>query len=284
MKTIAIIPNVSKDKELLVTKSVINYIKNECTVLLPRKLAGKISGCTFLESAELFRQAQIVIVLGGDGTILGAAKWCAMAGIPILGINLGHLGFMAEIEKDCFAQNLQHLLRDEYKIEKRMMLDISVYKKGRRTNRFLGLNDGVITCGPGNSRIITLSEYIDDELVDTFPADGVIVATPTGSTAYSLSAGGPIASPDMEMMLLTPICAHTIHSRPLVVAKNKRVKVVIERTGDGGANLTVDGQTSCVLEKGDAVVVKKARHYTKLIKLSENSFYKTLRFKLSGRD
>lgn len=280
MVKIAVLPNLTKDPDLAFTKSILPLLAGRCELMMPDTLP--IEGVTPVPEAELYKACDLMLVLGGDGTILGYARAAARYEKPMLGINLGHLGFMAELEKTSFHQALaDKLLQGEYTVERRMMLDVSVYKSDRLADQFVALNDAVIS---GLSRAVAISEYVDNQFVDTFRADGVIVATPTGSTAYSLSAGGPVCSPDAALMLMTPICPHTIHSRCVVVSAESEIKIVVTDCRESvSTSLTVDGQESVNLDTGDYVIIRKSPYTTRLIQLTDTNFYKLLRYKLSGR-
>ena len=191
--------------------------------------------------------------------------------IPILGINMGNLGFLTEIELSDLYTDLAYLKTQNYNIDIRMMLDAHVYRGSKVLKRFLALNDVVVTKGPF-ARLIRLKTYASDSYIDTYPADGIIISTPTGSTAYSLSAGGPIINPDMSLLLLTPICPHTLQSRSIILSEDDiiRVEFLAEHPE---VLLTVDGQQGYKLQPGDQVIVKKSNISTRLIRLKKRSFY-----------
>ncbi|HWJ04006.1 MAG TPA: NAD(+)/NADH kinase [Verrucomicrobiae bacterium] len=221
--------------------------------------------------------ADAVIVLGGDGTLLRAARQFSYLGIPLLGINMGRLGFLTEIELADLYPSLENLLADKYTLEERMMLKGTVIQAGTKEREFLALNDVVISRG-NISRIITLDISISGELLSSYPADGLIVCTPTGSTAYSLSAGGPVVSPLVQVMVITPICPHTLSARPTVVDPTECIEVRFLQGID--CVVTFDGQETIELNPGDCVRIEQAAITTKLIKLSGRSFPKLLRVKL----
>ena len=226
----------------------------------------------FLEGLDL------LIILGGDGTLLSTAWVTAKRKIPNLGVNLGQLGFITELELDDLYTGLEHMVAGDYTEETRQMLEAIVWREGQAIKSFEGLNDIVLTHG-GIARMIRLGVYVSGKYIDTYPADGVIVATPTGSTAYSLSAGGPILSPEVEAMIITPICPHTLHARPLVVSPNEVIRLVV-RSAQPKVVLTVDGQDGVQLRLNDEVIVQKASISTKLIRLRNRSFYEILHEKL----
>ncbi|MEA4882862.1 MAG: NAD(+)/NADH kinase [Clostridia bacterium] len=219
-----------------------------------------------------------VIVLGGDGTLLSVARRAADRRIPILGVNMGNLGFLTEVEPDSIEPALEALVSGDYRVEERMMVEATVMRAGRDIARFTGLNDIVISKG-AFSRMVKLDIYVNDEFFVTFPADGVIVSSPTGSTAYSLSAGGPLINPSIDVLLVTPICPHTLFSRSLVIAATDQVRVVVEPTHDEVA-VTVDGQVGFRLESEDEIVVGRAPEVTRFIRTRAKNFYGILRERL----
>jgi NAD+ kinase len=224
-----------------------------------------------------------VLVLGGDGTLLNAARKLAPFGIPILGINLGHLGFLTEIELSNLDEGLQALTRGDLLIEERLMLSAELKQGLQKRAGFYALNDVVVSKG-SFSRMIKLSINVSGEYVETYPADGLIISSPTGSTAYCLSAGGPIVSPEIQAMILTPICPHTLYSRPLVISPDEEVEVFVEASA-AEAMLTVDGQQGVKLEPDHRILVKKAPFAAKLVRLKGRNFFAVLREKLrEGRD
>nr|WP_162990954.1 NAD(+)/NADH kinase [Maliibacterium massiliense] len=227
------------------------------------------------DEQALFAQSEMLLVLGGDGTLLGAARKAAEAGLPILGVNMGRLGFLSEIEFEELGGALDQVLSGDYTIEKRMMLSCyidEVYKG-------IALNDVVISRN-SISRIITVGVAINDQPVNAYRADGLIVATPTGSTAYSLSAGGPILSPALECLLISPICPHTLHSRSVVVGPKEEITLTISDPRDETI-LTLDGQMAFPLRNGMRVKVRRARAYARFVRLNRKNFYHVLNHKLS---
>ncbi|NLL18644.1 MAG: NAD(+)/NADH kinase [Clostridia bacterium] len=219
-----------------------------------------------------------VLVLGGDGTFLSVARKLAPLGIPLLGVNLGHLGFLTGIELSGLQQGLDALAQQDIQFENRMMLEAEVRRNEAEPEIFHALNDMVITKG-AFSRMVRLTVSVSGQYVDTFPADGVIVSSPTGSTAYCLSAGGPIVSPELEAMILTPICPHNLYSRPMVISPTEKVSISMITQGVE-AMLTVDGQQGVFLKHGDVVTVRKAPFYTRLVRLKSRTFFAVLRDKL----
>ncbi|NPV90379.1 MAG: NAD(+)/NADH kinase [Firmicutes bacterium] len=223
-----------------------------------------------------------VIVLGGDGTLLRTARWVAAKGVPILGVNLGRLGFLTELEKMNMYEGLEAFLRGEYRIEERMMMETRLTRDQQVISATRSLNDVVIHRGP-LARIIAVEAYIDGQYFTAYEGDGVIVSTPTGSTAYSLSAGGPIVSPTAPVMLVTPICPHTFYSRPLVISAEQRIKIILQ-PGFDTVMLTIDGQQGIHLEAKDEIDIFQSQVNTRLIKISGRHFFDVLREKLTQND
>lgn len=231
---------------------------------------------------EQLSGVELAFVLGGDGTLLGVARHLAKYSIPLLGINAGHLGFLSEAEPADLEETVNRIIHGQYTLEQRVMLESAVYRGGVEVDRLLGLNDSGIAKG-SFGRMVTVEVYIDDVFLDAYSGDGVIVSTPTGSTAYSLSCGGPIIIPHLQVMLVTPICPHTLMSRPCVIDGNQEVRLVVHATHDD-LGLTVDGQVGIRLVPGDIVTVRKSSVETTLVKLGDRDFFSVLRTKLHGRE
>jgi NAD+ kinase len=229
---------------------------------------------------DLTGKLDAALVLGGDGALLNAARCLAGTGIPILGVNVGHLGFLTEVELKGMDDAIERVLSGDYQVEERMMVHAKVRRKGKGVvGEFIGLNDVVVTKG-AFARMIRLDTYIGSSLIGTYPADGAIVASPTGSTGYSLSAGGPIVNPAMTMLILTFICPHTLGARSFVVSPEDGVRIVLQAENED-VMLTVDGQVGFRLEHLDEVVVKPAVPKTYLIRLGNKDFYEVLKTRLA---
>ena len=235
----------------------------------------------YLPVEEIYGAAECVIVLGGDGSILDAARRAAPLGKPLLGINMGHLGYMAELEIGELSE-LSKLINDEFEIDERLMLSVSVHTHtgGVRAESF-ALNDAVISNG-SVARIVDLELYEGGEIVSTYRADGMIVATPTGSTAYSMSAGGPITDPHLSCLLVTPVCPHSLSARPLMFRDDAvlEIKNVCQR--EKMLYLTLDGRINLELYRGDTVRVTRSKTVTRLIRLRKGGFYTRLQQKLNA--
>lgn len=228
-------------------------------------------------SAEL-PDADMLVCFGGDGTLLHAAKDAAAHQIPILGVNMGSVGFMAELEHSEMSL-LSRVTAGKYTVESRMMLDVSVRRDGRVVYEDLALNDAVMTKG-AVARIVDLSVYGDGVLISDFGGDGVIVSTPTGSTAYSMAAGGPIVEPSAESLIITPICAHALQAKSFVLGRDRTVEVRTERNNRKSVYLSVDGGKAFKLAGGDRVVIRRSESTTRLVRLADKNFYTIVSEKL----
>jgi NAD+ kinase len=238
------------------------------------------SDATVVERAEMpALEPALVIVLGGDGTLLSVARTFAEAGTPILGVNLGFLGFLTEIRLADLYPTLEGWCKDCHSLDSRVMLHAEVWREGKLQARFEALNDVVVSKGD-IARMGNFAVELDSKSVARFRADGVIVSTPTGSTAYTLAANGPILTPDVDAMVVTPICPHLLTLRPIVVRGDASLSVLVEAVPNHGL-LTVDGQNVFELAPGDEVRCCRSSYTVNLVRLSESSFFEALRSKLS---
>ena len=277
MRNIVIIPNDKKDAELKTTKKLIFLLKDKAQLYMEKKFSHLENGINFLDDEDLFDCADFVIVLGGDGTILEVAEQCGTRNIPIIGINLGRIGFMAEVDALQMEKACDALLSGDFKIEKRMMMVVSISKKDKCIN-YYALNDVVVS--KSESSMIAIEIHSDSEKINEYKADGLIIATPTGSTGYSLSAGGPVCDPTMELFIASPICAHELHARAALMPAEKSLHISLsDELGTEGL-VTVDGKVKEKIELGDEVIVKKSKHYTEIVKIKDQSFYDVLTEKL----
>lgn len=275
MKNIGININISKDKDRIVTTEIINFIdKNIKDVKI--KIFDNLEDLT-KEQAE---KIDIMISLGGDGTILSTARKVSMYDIPILGINLGHLGFLASAELCELKECIIKLSKSQYKIEERIMLECRV-QKGEEEKIYYALNEVVISKGT-LARILEYSIKIDGKFYTKFMSDGIIVSTPTGSTAYSLSAGGPIISPTLSLISITPICPLSLGVRTMVIDSKNEVNVVLNKVYRP-VYLTVDGQESQEISNIHKVYIKEASFKCKIIRINGYDYFKILRKKIISR-
>jgi NAD+ kinase len=236
---------------------------------------GVAQACT---KKQLAARADLIISLGGDGTLLNIAPLVERPDVPILGVNMGGLGFITEVAVDELEAVLSNTLEGDYEVEHRMTLEVRVQSKGGKPHKFRVLNDAVIAKG-ARSRIIDLETYVGDDYLCTYRADGLIISTPTGSTAYTLAAGGPILEPSLGAVILSPICPHTLTHRPIVVSSKAAIRVTLRSAGDT-VILVPDGQQGTQLNNGDIVEARDYGMPVSLIKLPSRSYYEILRTKL----
>ena len=227
---------------------------------------------------EMAKRADLIVVLGGDGTLLSVARLVERPKVPILGVNLGGLGFITEVAVDELETVLEKTLEGDFSVEKRMTLEVQVHRKRNQPKKFRVLNDAVITKG-ARSHIIDLETYVGKEYLCTYRADGLIISTPTGSTAYSLAAGGPILYPSLGAILLCPICPHTLTNRPIVVSSKSTIRVTLRAAGDT-VFLSPDGQQGLLLKDGDIVQVGDYGVPVSLVKVPSRGYFEILRSKL----
>jgi len=281
MKTIGLDINVQKIADCGLVGDIVDWLeKKGCTVLLREETAVTVGLPRLGVSEQYFGdQSEVIIVLGGDGTLLSITRKLAAAAKPIVGINLGRLGFLTEIDIPEVIPALEKLLSGDYYIEERMLLEALVCRENEIVEQSFGLNEAVITNGV-IARLFYLETYVDEEFVNIYPANGLIIASPTGSTAYSLSAGGPLVTPDMDLMLITPICPHSLWARPIVVSPDSTVRVKILSTGQEEVMLTLDGQHGIHLLGTDQVIVRRAAERARFLRFKERGFFDLLRKKL----
>jgi NAD+ kinase len=240
--------------------------------------SSRIPGATSFAIERIPKDLSMIVVLGGDGTLLSVARAMRSKQIPILGVNLGSLGFLTDVALKNLYSTLESILAGEAVLDTRMLLDAALTRKGDTVASEHVLNDVVITKG-AIARIIELAVEIERQFVAVIRADGLIVSTPTGSTAYSLAAGGPILHPNLDAMILTPICPHTLTYRPVVIRDNVEIDLAL-RGDPGEVYVTFDGQTSEPMQPGDVVRVWKSRYSLKLVSLPEKNYFQVLRHKL----
>lgn len=283
---IVLSPNPYRDRGLRAAQSAQRILENagaQTAICLPFDLdqGSRLelpSGVALGRLKEEMQNADVLVCFGGDGTILHAAHEANARGIPILGINLGSIGFMAELEHGELSL-LSRLAGGKFGIERRMMLDVSVRREGHCVFSDQALNDAVLTKG-AVARVLDLEVTGDRVVISSFAGDGLVVATPTGSTAYSMAAGGPIVEPTAENIIIAPICAHSLHAKPFVLGANRTVGVRLAPGGKKAAYLSVDGGRAFRVQPGDWVECRRSRQATQLVKLTGRSFYERINQKL----
>lgn len=278
MKRIGIIAKGNKPEAIQVVKELVGWLKDRKVESFVDAAIAKAVSHPALDKQEMAGAVEMVVVLGGDGTLLAAARALQRKQVPILGVNLGGLGFLTEITLAELYPMLEAILRGEYKTDERMLLEARVWRKEKVVDTFQVLNDVVINKG-ALARIIELETSVDQAYLTTFRSDGLVISTPTGSTGYSLSAGGPIVYPSLQSIIITPICPHTMTNRPIIVPKEATINVTL-CSADQEVFLTLDGQVGFKMELRDRVEIKKGEGFVKLIKSPSRSYFEVLRQKL----
>lgn len=277
-------PNPYRDRGLKVAQSAARILlESGCDIrfCLPFELDSRFElpkTLTYSNMEEEIKTADILICFGGDGTLLHAAKLAYQHAIPVLGVNMGSVGFMAELEHSELRQ-LSRLVKGDYKTEQRMMLEVSLLRDGKEVFADLALNDAVVTKGTV-ARVVDLAVTSDGEQVATVSGDGVVISTPTGSTAYSLSAGGPIVEPTAENIIVTPICAHALQSKSFVLSESRTIEIKMAKQNRKCAFLSVDGGRGVRISSGDVIRIRTSERGVSLARLTNRSFYQILQTKL----
>lgn len=279
-KKIGLFVNRKKDKELKITRELIDCILDYgMQPLLHETIAKDLGLSEGYTDKNMMSNSSFLISLGGDGTLLNMARTSFSYDIPVLGINLGTVGFLADVEVNDIEKAIRRLSNEDYSLINRMVLLATVSRNDYTVFRNIAIND-VVVSRDGLSRIIRLKVYVDNQFIDSFPGDGVIVSTPTGSTAYNLSAGGPIVQPDMEMMITTPICPHILYSRSFITSPDRQLRITINEDYPDSAIITMDGQEGFRIAAGDEIIVTRAEKDIKFISFNDTNFFDVLRGKI----
>lgn len=279
IKKIGIVANIAKEKSPVYTAALREWIlKRGLEVYLEEGIAAKIGCPPGVEKMKLWTTVDLLVVFGGDGTILRTARLVRKRDVPIVGINLGGFGYLTEVNLNEMYAAMELILAGDFQLERRMMLDVEIQGGGEPFREGTVLNDVVINRG-NLSRIVELETTVDGRYLTTFKADGLIIATPTGSTAYSLAAGGPIVFPELNSIIINPICPHTLTNRPVLLPESAEVRVSL-CTREQGATVTLDGQASFTVKFGDSVTIRKSRYITTLISSPHRGYLEILRKKL----
>jgi len=278
IRVVGLVAKYEEPKATELVSWLIPWLKEKRKRVLVESGAAARAGGRTSSKKEIAKRADLIIVLGGDGTLLSVARLVERPSVPILGVNLGGLGFITEVAVDELESVLTKTLAGDFSIEKRMTLEVQVYSKKRRPKKFRILNEAVIAKG-ARSRIIDLETYVGKEYLCTYRADGLIISTPTGSTAYSLAAGGPILYPSLGAIVLSPICPHTLTNRPIVVSSRSTIRVTLRSAGDT-VILSPDGQLGVLLRNGDVVEARDYGVPVSLVKTPSRSYFEILRSKL----
>ena len=279
MQSIGIITKRNNPRALKIGIELYNWLKErklcglcEDDLVAPLKLSG-------LTKTEISERADLIVVLGGDGTMLSIARHIKRSDLPILGVNLGGLGFLTAITLDELFQVMTKVLAGNFSLSPRMILKVTLFRREQPVSSHNVLNDVVINKG-AMARIIDLKTVIDGKLVNTFKADGLIFSTPTGSTGYSLSAGGPIVYPTLNSITIAPICPHTLSNRPLIVPPEVTIETTLTSTDSDDVFLTLDGQAGFSLQPLDKITITRADHDIKLVTSPSKTYFEVLRNKL----
>lgn len=281
IKNIAIFAKVHDPRCQGVASELITWLERKNHIhLIEEHLARHLGRCDGITREEILEQAELVVVLGGDGTLLSVARLFYGKEIPILGVNLGSLGFLAEVTLDELYPELERCLEGTHQISRRMMLEVRVLREGKQIEKCHILNEIVINRVGVLARIVNLKTEIDHHTLTNFKADGLIVSTPTGSTGYSMSAGGPVVHPRVSCIVITPICPHTLTNRPIVVTAESIISITVSSAVDDKVCLTLDGQVGFELLEGDSVEVRKGATCTNLAVPKNRDYFEVLRTKL----
>jgi NAD+ kinase len=279
MQTVYLKINEGKPDIKKITLSLVKWLKSKGVKVLldssAAKTAGKKAVKIDLSMIDLF------IALGGDGTLLSLVRQACPTKAPFIGINAGMLGFLTEIKLKDMKSALNKVLKGEYEIDERSTLETEVEDLNGKVKTLHSLNDTVISALKG--RLITLDVHVNEEYLNSYRADGIIISTPTGSTAYSLSAGGPIVSPKLNGIIITPICPHMLSNRPIIVPDDSVLKIFVKVKDGNKVKVTADGQSECLIAKDSPIIIRKAKTPVKLVVPAKNSFYEILRQKLNWR-
>lgn len=282
---IAIIVNLTKDKAIACAAQIAGMLRGEgARILMPPECRPFFPGSDIAFAAsleQLFEAADTAVTVGGDGTIIHAAKYAAETDTPLIGVNVGRLGFAADVEMDEIG-GLKKLISGEYSAEKRMILEIEVGKPDG-TRRYLAVNDAVVTHA-ALSKIVDFSLSLNGEEISKYRADGLLFSTPTGSTAYALSAGGPILSPCMECILMTPVCPHSLFSRSVLFDSDSELCVRVKIPEGCGCVLSIDGDINISITERDTVTVRRSPRRLTLLSVNQRNFYRKLNEKLKERE
>lgn len=277
---IGLFPNLSCKKSIGIIKELFDLKDRDIKFILNYDLKLQLADLGYVFGDIL--KTDVIIALGGDGTLIKAARMSAPYNIPVLGVNFGHLGFLTELNRKDLKTALEKLKNREYYIEERMMLNAKIINGKQILQEYDALNDVVIS-RKSSSRMICVKVKVNNYLLDNYYADGVIIASPTGSTGYSLSAGGPVLDPSMSMIIITPICPHSLHSRSTALSDDKEVILEPDLSYNNNIAVTIDGQVNVDIKEKMKVVVNKSDKTVKLIRFDHYNFYELLRTKLYER-
>jgi len=280
IKTIGIIAKDKGEAVSLTVKQLVDFLGTKsCEIVYDKSAEGLIENTTAVDRVTLAELSDLAIVVGGDGTFLSAVRSLADLEIPILGINLGRLGFLVDISPDEMIEHLEQIMQGEYVDECRFLLHTEVVRDGKVISKADAFNDVVVHIRDV-ARMIEFDTYINDQFVNYQRADGLVISTPTGSTAYALSSGGPLLHATLQAMVLVPICPHTLTNRPIVINANSKVEIVIGDSTQTTSQVTFDGQTAVDVKPGDRIIIRKKQSTIHLIHPAAYDYFEILRAKL----
>jgi NAD+ kinase len=282
MRNVGVVVKHDHPEAMALARELVDWLRNhKLEAVVEEGSAATLGANSGKTKEEIATAVDLIVVLGGDGTLLSVAQYVGKRPVPILGVNFGQLGFMTALTADELLPAMDRIIAGNFKVNQRMMLDVTLERNGRELFTRQVLNDATISKGGALARIIDLETEVDGEALCVYKADGLIVTTPTGSTAYSLSAGGPIVRPDVGVIVLTPICPHTLTHRPLVLADSVVVRVrVHSRDSDGEVVLSLDGHTGTGLCNADTVEIRRGRNAVPLVQAHNRTYFDVLRNKL----
>lgn len=267
------------DVEQIASIIVRRFLAAGIEVLMEDSLAEQVGQVNGFSPEDIPPQVDLIIVLGGDGTLISVARLIGEAQVPIVGVNLGQLGFLTEITREELPEMLDRLIAGDYRVSERMMIDAFIHREDKVVGKYTMLNDAVINKG-ALARIIDMETYVDGRHLSTYKADGLIVSTPTGSTGYSLAAGGPIIYPEINSLLITPICPHMLTNRPVIIWSRSVIEIEV-KFQDDVVFFTADGQVGHKLLPGDRVEIRRSELRTRLVSSPSREYFQILRTKLS---
>lgn len=278
--TVGVIGKLADPRVAPTLRALVKHLRRRgCEVLVDRSAATAVPGTRPFTRAALAARCDLAVVVGGDGTLLNAGRSLAPAGVPILGVNQGRLGFMVDVAPGELAATLDEVLKGRFVRDRRLLLEAHIERRGRTRGPFLAINDVVIR-NQAAVRMLDFETWLDDEFISQHRADGLIVSTPTGSTAYALSGGGPVVHPSLDALTVVPICPHTFSDRPVVIGSDRAVRVVLGGTRGLRAMCTSDGQHNETVQPGDTVVIRRSPHTLELIHPKGYRYFDILRSKL----
>ena len=270
---ILIIYNPEKKGAVALSSEIHDYLEN-------RKIDNAVFGSKSIPEKFLNKNHKLIITLGGDGTVLYCSRLFSPYNVPILAINFGEIGFITEIEQDNWKEALDSFLDNNYMLKKQILLKVSVFRDNKKEYEANCLNDSVITSN-GGAKIIKLDVYVENIFLGKYKSDGIIVSTPTGSTAYSVAAGGPLVYPEMDAFILTPICPYSLSSRAIVLPVDKEIKIIVEKEQRVNIALTTDGQEVFQLKENDSVIIEKSPYKALIIRVEKDVFFRKAKTKLN---